>query len=623
MRLPPIQEAIHWLEVGPGARALRLLVGVLTLLVLAVWFDSSQMRNFSAPDAMEAAQLARNLSRGEGFTTHVVRPLTIQWVDETQGVDARLNHRAHPDLYSPPLYPLLLAGWMKLLPFDFEVQTPFWRYQPELLIALLNQVFFLVTVWLAYRLGRRLMNGEAGVLLAILLLASELLWRFSTSGHSTMLLMLLGVGLLWVVATMEEGARTRGRRLKSFLLWGGLAGLLVGLMGLTRYAMVALLLPLTVYGVLFLGRRAGATVLMAWLVCAVVVTPWLIRNYQASGRWFGVGSVALYQETIRFPNARLERTFEPDLSVVGPWDVIRKGAEGLRSVLGNDLLRLGGGWFGAFFLVGLVGQYGKPALNRMRVFLVFSVATLAVAQAVSRTHVSTLAPGINSENLLVLLTPGVFLVGIGFYQWMLGRFELPYPEFRHVISTVLVLGTGAPLLMGLLPPRVVPITYPPYFPPYLQEVSGLLKPSEMLVTDMPWGTAWYGDRQSAWTPMDDRASFFRLHDEHKRVSALLLTPLTTDAAFRKELMQGRDFAWSRFALEVMLRTNVVAGFPLRQAWSYGAPSHLFLSDYARWRLSEPPPPLPPEATLPSGVEEGLRLDAEGQPIEPPAPSPVP
>jgi len=360
-------------------------------------------------------------------------------------------------------------------------------------------------------------------------------------------------------------------------------------MGLTRYATLVLLIPVTLYYVLFLDRRGLPATLMTWLVCAVVVAPWLVRNHQVSGTLFGVPGVAIYQET---PGSR-GRASSARSSPIFRWSACSTSSGRGRGVADGprgDLLKPGGGWFGAFFLVGLVGQFRNPALNRMRVFLFLSLAALAVAQALGRTYLSTFAPTLNSENLLVLLTPGMFLVGVGFYDWLLGRFELPFLEFRHVISTVLVLGTGAPLLMGFLPPRPVPIAYPPYYPPHLQEASQFLESSELLLTDMPWATAWYGDRQSVWTPLDDRQSFFRIHDEHKKVSGLLLTPLTTDAAFRREILQGRDHAWSRFAVEVMLRTNVAPGFPLRQAWSYGAPDHLLLSDRPRWQASPPPGP---------------------------------
>ncbi len=583
MRIPPIQEIIHWLEIGQGARVLRNLVGLLCLLTLTFWYDFYQFRNFSAPEAMEAAQLARNLSRGEGFTTQVVRPLAIQLVEDAEGVDARLGRKPPPDLFNPPAYPLLLAGWMKLLPFRYDIGDHFWQYQPELLIAILNQLLLFFSAWLLYRLTKRLIGGDIGVLVAVVLLTSQLLWQFSVSGLSTILLIALVTGLMWVLVLLEEAARSGTRRRWWFVRWGALAGLLLGLAGLTRYAALVLIVPVTLFALLFLGRRTAVVLAMTWVTCAVVVTPWLVRNYHVSGTLFGIPGYAIYQDTTRFPDTRLERSTQPDLAVVQNQDFIRKVGEGLRQVLSDDLLRLGGSWVGAFFLVGLLGQYRNPALNRLRVFLLLSLAALGLAQSLGRTHLSTDSPHINTENLLVLLTPGVFLLGAAFYAWLLDRFDLPFPEFRHVLSTLVAIGAAAPLLAGFLPPRSIPIVYPPYYPPYLQEASQFLKPNELLMSDMPWATAWYGDRRSVWTPLDYGKSFFAINDDQQVVSAVLLSPLSTDAQFRRQILQDRDYDWSRLAVEVFVRTNVPTGFPLTQAWSRGTPDHLFLTDRARWQ----------------------------------------
>lgn len=584
MRIPPIQEVIHWLEVGQGARVLRNLVGLLFLIALTFWYDFYQFRNFSTAEAMEAAQLARNLSRGEGFTTQVVRPLAIQLVEDTVGVNARLSKAPPPDLFNPPAYPVLLAGWMKLLPFEYQIKPDkfFWQYQPEMLIAVLNQILFFFTAWLLYRLAKRLISGEMGVLLAVLLLTSELLWRFSMSGLSTMLLLAIVVGLLWVLVLLEDGARTESRRTGWFVRWGALAGLLLGLAGLTRYATLALIAPVTLFYALFLGRRATVVLAMTWLTCAAVVTPWLVRNYQLSGTLFGTPGYAIYEQTLRFPGTRLERSAKPDLTVVQNFDFIRKAGEGFRILASDDILRLGGSWIGAFCLVGLLGQYRSPALNRLRVFLLLSLVTLGVTQSLGRTHLSTDSPIVNTENLLVLLTPGVFLVGVAFYSWMLEQLDLPFHEFRHVVSTVVAVGAAAPLLAGFLPPRTVPIVYPPYYPPHLQEASGYLNPDELLMSDMPWATAWYGARRSVWITLDYEKSFYAINDDQQVVSALLLSPLSTDAQFRRQILQDRDYEWSRLAVEVLVRNNAPSGFPLTKAWKRGGPDYLFLCDRERW-----------------------------------------
>lgn len=582
MRIPPVQEIIHWLEVGEGARWLRRGVSVLFILTLLVWYNLSQIRNFNAPEAMEAAQLARNLARGEGFSTLVVRPLTLQMVEDTVGVEARLGRRPHPDLVNPPLYPALLAGWMKLLPFRFEIEGPFWHYQPERLITLFNQLLFLGLAFWVWRLTRRLLHAEAATVLVAVLLVSDYLWRFSASGLPTLLTMLGFVGLLDALSRLERHQREGSSRRRHLLLPAAAAGLALGLLGLTRYGLLVLIVPVALFYLFFLERRALAAFLVTLAVAAAVVAPWLVRNSQLSGTLFGVRSYALYQETLRFPQGRLERLFRPDLEIVQTADLIRKASEGLRQVASDDLLRLGGSWVGAFFLVGLLGQFGRPELNRMRVFLLLCLPTLGLTQALGRTHLSVMSPVFTTENLLATLTPGICLVGVAFFFWLVARLELPYAEFRHVLSTLLVLGAAVPLALRVLPPRVVPITYPPYYPPYLQETAHFLKPSELMMTDLPWATAWYGDRLSVWTTMDAQKSFFEVNDRHKSVSALLLSPLTTDAQFRRQILQSRDHDWARLVLEVLFRTNVPPGFPVRHAWRRGTPDYLFLADRPRW-----------------------------------------
>ncbi len=603
MRLPPVQEIIHWLEVGPGARVLRIFVGLLLLAGVTLWYDFSQARNFNAPEAMEAAQLARNLARGQGFTTQVVRPLTIQMVEDTQGVGARLSRHPHPDLFNPPLYPLLLAGWMKLLPFDYTIEGDFWRYQPEVLILLFNQLLFFAAAWWTYRLTRRLVSGEAAVVVLMVLFASEWLWRFSASGLPTMLTLLLFVALLDALSRLEAAAREEHQRWRHYLPWAVAAGALLGLLTLTRYGLAVLVAPLAVFYGLFLGRRAMPLLTLTLLVAAVLVTPWLLRNLSTGGTWLGVRSYALYEETLRFPEGRLQRTFQPDIETVGFNDLFRKAGEGLRQLAGDELLRLGGSWVGAFFLVGLMGQFRNPGVSRLRIFLLLSLPALMVTQALGRTYLSRATPVFNAENLLVVVTPGVCLVGVALFFRLVHFMNLPFPEFRHVLSTVLVLGTAAPLLLRMLPPRTLPIAYPPYYPPYLQETAVQLGPGEALMTDMPWATAWYGDRLSVWTTMDAQRSFYTINDEHKPLAALLLSPLTTDAQFRRQILQSRDHDWSRLVLEVLFRTNVPPGFPLKHAWRRGTPDFLFLADRPRW-LERPirREPLQPATPLPNASE---------------------
>ena len=79
-----LQEWIHKFEVGEGTRFVRLLAALLALLALGTWYDWREYKNFSTQEAMDAAQLARNIAEGQGFTTDFVRPFSLYLVERHQ-----------------------------------------------------------------------------------------------------------------------------------------------------------------------------------------------------------------------------------------------------------------------------------------------------------------------------------------------------------------------------------------------------------------------------------------------------------------------------------------------------------------------------------------------------------
>lgn len=582
-----IQELIYKLEVGEGTWLVRALVGVLLIVALGVWYDVNEYRNFHTAEAMEAAQLGRNLARGEGFKTQCIRPFSIYLV-QAQGLkarkDTRLGRMPHPDIINPPVYPLLLAAMMKVLPFKYGIGPRFWQYQPELAIAIFNQLLFLVTIWLTYRIGQRLFDRTVGAVAALVLAGAEVMWRFSVSGLSTNLVMLISTALLGVLVVVEQAAREGRGKAGWFALMGVLTGALIGVGMLTRYAFGWILLPVLGFCLLWVRPRGVLVAFLALVTAMVIVAPWLVRNYTVSGTLFGIPGYAIKMDSLAFPEARLERSLKPDLGRVGFRDYFRKLCGNTRAILQDDLPKLGGGnWAAAFFLTGILLPFHNKWLGRLRLFLVGCLAVMVVVQALGRTHLSADNPIINSENLLVLFTPGVFIFGVAFFFVILEQMNLPVVEFRHLAITLFVLLCSAPLILELLPPRTYPIVYPPYLPPWIQETSNMLRKDELMMSDMPWAVAWYGDRDCVWTPLDTSASFYTIYDEQKAISGLYLTPLTTDARFLTQILQGPDWEWSRFAADVLLRTNLPARFPLQHARKRYTPDQLFLSDRPRWQ----------------------------------------
>ena len=69
------------MEVGAGMRYLNrtvlIALCVIGVLIVIVGYDLRAYRNLATAEAMDSAQLARNLAQGKGYTTLFVRPLSV------------------------------------------------------------------------------------------------------------------------------------------------------------------------------------------------------------------------------------------------------------------------------------------------------------------------------------------------------------------------------------------------------------------------------------------------------------------------------------------------------------------------------------------------------------------
>jgi len=604
-----IQKLIHMLEVGAGMRYLRLVVLGLAVVGLAFLYDLHSYRNLATQEAMDSAQLARNLAEGKGYTTLFIRPFSLYLVQShneakhaaapaTTNLDfARITSSLHPDLANPPVYPLVLAGLMKVRSFHYPVElkkpfwsenSHFWRYQPDFQIAVFNEILLLAVVVLTYFLARKLFDGNVAWLTALLAIGCELLWQFSVSGLSTMLLMLIFLGLAWCVLRLEE----LGREPESREAWPlGLAlaaGLLTGVGALTRYAFGWTIIPVAFFLFFFSGQRRVLHVVAALGAFLIMLTPWVVRNYAVSGTPFGTAGFAIVEGTGSFPRFQLERSMSPDLThAVWFRPYVQKLLVNTHDICVDILPKLGGSWASLLFLAGLLLGFRGIAIRRMRYFLLMCLGTFIVAQALGRTQLSDASPGLNSENLLVLLVPLVFCYGVSFFFTFLGQMKLMLPQLRYVVMAIFVVLSCFPMIYTLtLSSKSAPVVYPPYYPPDIQQTAGWMKPDELMMSDVPWAVAWYGRHQCVWLTLDAADEFYAINDNLKPVQALYLTPETTDSRLLSVLARPHDPTWDNFIIQAVLQNQIPAGFPLRNAPTGFLPDRLFLTDRDRWKIAQ-------------------------------------
>ncbi|MPN48595.1 hypothetical protein SDC9_196205 [bioreactor metagenome] len=77
------------------------------------------------------------------------------------------------------------------------------------------------------------------------------------------------------------------------------------------------------------------------------------------------------------------------------------------------------------------------------------------------------------------------------------------------------------------------------------------------MADVPWATAWYGQRQSVWTTQTI-SDFFKINDTWKPIQALYLSPVTLDSKFASSFVNGSEKVWANTF------TQAIFGADLRQ-----------------------------------------------------------
>ena len=585
-----LQNWIHSLEEGGGAKILKGLLGVMAFAFVMMLYNVREFQNLGTQEAMEQAQLARNIARGKGFTTDVIRPLDLYVLQTHQKSDKLTITLPQPDLANAPAYPWLLAQWMKVGNWTYAIETPegFNRYQPDQQITYLNQILFLLLLLVIYHLAKRLFDAPVAWFTVIVLGGTDLFWRYSQSGLPTMLAALLLAITVWLLTKAEQGARESEWNAGKLLPLVLLGGVTLGLAALTRYSLAVLIVPALIYVAYAFEQRRVVNAVALLIGFAVVLAPWLQRNMSVCGKPFGTASYAVYADSSFFPADQLERTVNPanvnvasDLGKYGVeahWD---KLIHNIAEVFSTDLPHLGGTWLMAFFLASLLLPFTRPALIKLRVCLVLSLVVLACTQALGRSYITKISPDVNGENLLVILAPLLLIFGAGMFMVLADQLKQVFEPGRGVITGGFAFLFCLPLALNLLTPRYTALVYPPYHPPVIQQAAGWLKPEEWMTSDMPAAVAWYGQRTCLLLPRDVKEDFKQIQ-QAKPLNALYLTAISLDRKLLTEMSGPQAEPWSEFGRDTVIKQELPDGFPLKNAYADWFPYQLYLSDRKRW-----------------------------------------
>ncbi|MEN9535927.1 MAG: hypothetical protein RIR37_1200 [Verrucomicrobiota bacterium] len=181
------------LRSSTAATLIRHSLFFIVLIILTLGNLFTLFRGLNSPQAMDQAQIAREIARGNGFATKMIRPVAYYQAEKTNRRDVPLQ--GFQDTYHSPLNPLLNAAVLKLIgadkPNSWQMNENELVFPLDRVIATVSTLFFLVAIGVNYLLISRIFDAKIAGVCAILLLFCETYWNYSLSGLPQMLMLLL------------------------------------------------------------------------------------------------------------------------------------------------------------------------------------------------------------------------------------------------------------------------------------------------------------------------------------------------------------------------------------------------------------------------------------------------
>ncbi|MBT8041954.1 MAG: hypothetical protein KJN98_02185 [Pontiella sp.] len=571
-----IHDVVYSVDTGSGLKVIRVALYILILLILVMIYTATQFRGLNSEEAMDYAQLGRNMSIQNGMLTKVVRPLTM-WKMQTLTPGENPLIGAHPDMFNAPAYPALLATGFKA--FDLLGADPFTMPEgvrgvampaEQWIILPLNHTFCLLSGLLVFFLGKRLFSHEIGFVSMTTYYLSNLVWQNSISGLNISMagFFVLASFFCMITATMN---RRDGSHKALWVTPYLLSIFSAAIAFYTRYITIAVVPGVCLLVWLMCGRFRGGTrfVVVFVILFTLLITPWLYRNYKVSGNPAGMVGYTALTETAAYPDNSLHRDYHPEVSFGRSTKVLKeKWVNNYSGTYSTVIPSMGGGILMGLFIATFFYHFVRPQVNHLRWGVGVSLLTTAgLAGFFSETSIQSIQ----------VYWPFVIPYGIAFFYILIDRLDLGVRLYNLWLKILIVVLVFVPMFLTLAPPNNVR-TYPPYHAPMIGRVGQMLNPREVLCTDMPWATAWYGDRVSILVPKD-LEQFYEINDYKQYISGLYFTTITRNKPFVKQLLDGPERSW----LPIM-SGRTPPDFPLKEIVALNRQDQIFLSDRDRWSV---------------------------------------
>lgn len=568
-----LQTLLHSLNAGRFGVVLQIAFAAAASLGLLLLYHSLHFKGLDSEESMEMAQLARQIHEGRGYTTLRIRPVSIA-LFQKRGFDPRHVTQRQPEITQAPLYPRMLALVFKAArpATGIAPGQTFLLYKPDAWAGFFSEGWLLLAAPLFFLAARRVADPRIALVSLTLFVFCNAFWIAAVAATPFTFLLFLFCAIIYAMVRFHE----LSERWWS-VGWIALAAAAVGIGFLAKYRFGLLLLPLVTHVLIFGGRRRLLHAALVVAIVAAFATPWILRNQRLTGLPLGLATYAPVEHTDLFPEKSFEKQGSLQLGEFGYKQIQRKWLANTRSFFETGIKALGGNYLIFFALTGLFLRFKSPALQRLRWFMLLCAGwmILLVPFIWNPETGSVTQAGAHSGNLYALLIPLVFLFGTIFFFILYDRLEISSRLVMILAATLFIAINSLTLIFALLPPRPPPYRFPPYYPPMIQTVAKWMDPGELMMSDMPWAVAWYGNAPCMDLPKSV-PQYLEINDYVHKISAIYFTPITMNRPF-SEIVGGDLSTWAP-----ILFRQVPENFPLRAPVPNLGREFLFITDRVRW-----------------------------------------
>ena len=500
-----------------------------SLTIVSLFFT---FKGLSAPRGMEQAQIGREIARGNGYTTKVIRPVALAQMKDANGEYPNLE--TLQDTYHAPLNPYVYAAVLKATDAGNDKR---WRmaersniYQLDRVIAATCVIFFLISIGINYLLVSRIFDGTIAAVTAILMLFCELMWKLSQSGLPQMLmLMLFSSALLFVWRAVENSEEN-----KSVLAPILISGVFMCLLVLTHWITLWIYIGYAIFAAIYFKPRGVIAAALIGMLAVFVIPVTYFLYVTPTGSPFGTAYYAIHNGLGNSEDS-IMRSLSPATEDLG-----LKGL--ILNILRTTLLQISDLHrnFGAIlvaplFFLALLHPFKRHSLASFRWMILLMWVFAGIGMSIYGIRGGDKDP----NQIHILFAPIMSAYGLAIVSILWARLNLPPSLYSlRYMHLVLIIAISAGPMMLSIPQEVkrgiqmegyggAP-QWPPYFPKvFNRNLADNTTTKEVIISDTPWAVAWYADRMSAWLPRDlDQIRQIEQIAENQQtpVNGIIITP---------------------------------------------------------------------------------------------------